>query len=83
MPLYRVKLVRRVPLDPIKGNPFLLAIDVLKPVPCRATYRQWEFEAKNEAEVRRWLKAAQKQRLANVLGFELESIEECVPAQGK
>lgn len=83
MPLYRVKLARRVPLVDVPRNPFLACIDVLKPIPCSTTYREWEFKARSEREVRRLLKEAQEQRLPNVVGFELESIErvDCVPAQ--
>lgn len=74
MPTYRVELVRHVPLVDMPRNPFLASIDVLKPIPCSTTARVWEFEAKNEREVRRLLKEAFEQNLPNVRGFHLGSI---------
>ena len=75
MPLYRVQLVRRVPLVKMPSNPFSAHLDVLKPIPCRDTYREWEFKARSEKHVRRLFEEAQKQRVNNVVGFEIHSIE--------
>lgn len=61
---FRVTLVRRKPWPEfMPRNPFLASIDVLKPVPCTATYRTWEFEARSERAVRRLLKEAREQNL--------------------
>lgn len=73
MPLFRVELDR---VDRLAGerdhNPFLRDIWSLPPV--HKTVRSWEFEAKNEAEVRKLLKEAYEQNLPNVRGFNLRSI---------
>jgi hypothetical protein len=74
MPMFRVELVRHVPLVDMPRNPFSAAIDVLKPIPCTTTARVWEFEAKSEREVRKLLDEAFKQNLPNVRGFHLGSI---------
>lgn len=75
MPLYRVQLVRHIPIVDMPRNPFLASIDVLEPIPCRTVTREWEFEARSEKEVRRLLKEAFDQRLPNVKGFHLGSVE--------
>lgn len=75
MPLYRVQLVRHIPLVDMPRNPFSLGIDVLKPIPCRAIYREWEFTARSEKQVRRLFDEAQKARVSNVIGFTIASIE--------
>lgn len=55
-------------------NPFLAPI----PAPGgthRMLVREWEFEARDEDEVRRLLKEAQDSGIGNVQGFSLRSIE--------
>jgi hypothetical protein len=75
MPLYRVTLARIESLEKTSRNPFCLGIDVLKPVRCRVTTRVWEFEARSERAVRRFFKQAVDQRLPNVVGYNIQSIE--------
>lgn len=67
--------IERVVESGLKGrNPFHpihVSIDATSRVACRV----WEFEAKDEAEVRKLFKEAQDQNLPNVRGFTLRSIE--------
>lgn len=74
MALYRVQLLRHIPLVDMPRNPFSAHLDVLKPIPCRTMAREWEVEAKSMKEVRRLLKEAQEQDLPNVRGFHLGEI---------
>jgi len=42
----------------------------------RVSVRRWEFEAKDEAEVRKLYQEAKKQKISGVIGYELSSITE-------
>jgi hypothetical protein len=53
-------------------NPFR-ARDIWRKRPC--THRIWEFQAKNEAEVRRLYQEAKDAKLPEIHGFDLLSIE--------
>jgi hypothetical protein len=76
MPKFKVELQRRNrSYDPSPyRNPFLMNINHLQGG--TATVRMWEFEADDEAHVRRLLAEAIEQGLENVRGFELRSITE-------
>lgn len=75
MPLFRVELDRVIHTPGERDhNPFLRDIWNLPPV--HRTVRSWEFEAKDEAEVRKLLKEAIAQNLPNVRGFNLRCITE-------
>jgi hypothetical protein len=67
-------MISRPELNPPNQNPFLIR-DVFA-VRGNVRYRTFEFDAKDEAEVRRLYTEAQKQRLPNVVGFDLCSITE-------
>jgi hypothetical protein len=58
-------------------NPFLTGIDNFPKV--ITTTRVWEFDAKDESEVRKHWRAAQSQGMANVAGFTLGRIEKVEP----
>jgi hypothetical protein len=72
MPIFRVKIEKPVQSSRMR-NPF-------RPISMNSkinTYvRVWEFEAKDEAEVRMYFEEAKKADLPNVKGYELKSIEQ-------
>lgn len=76
MPMFRVELQRRL-FRPGESptNPFLGGI----PRPGtthEVSIRRWEFEAKSEREVRKFIKEAFDHDLPNVRGYTLRSIEQ-------
>lgn len=77
MPRFKVALHRRV-RDGYGGhepNPFLAPL----PPPGKThtmAIREWEFEAKDEAEVRRLLQEARDKGVPGVQGYSLRSIEQ-------
>lgn len=77
MPRFKVALHRRI-RENYSGpdpNPFLAPL----PAPGRThamSVREWEFEARDEAEARRLLKEAQDAGVSNVRGYSLRSIEQ-------
>jgi hypothetical protein len=72
VPKFRVELERPAPREFFR-NPFRAPMpSVGATIPMRV--RSWEFEAKDEAEVRRLLQEAQDQDIDNVRGFRLRSI---------
>lgn len=71
MPLFRVKLIRH---DTRFRNSFLRCIGIYGRT--QSTIRMWEFEAKDEVEVRKFYNEAKERNLPHVRGFELCSIEE-------
>jgi hypothetical protein len=76
MPRFRVELHRRIRdnYHSPEPNPFLAPI----PAPGRTnsmSVRSWEFEAKDEDEVRKLLQEAHDKGIANVQGYSLRSIE--------
>lgn len=58
-------------------NPFR-ARDIFRKRPC--THRVWQFEAKDEAEVRRFYDEAKAANHENVRGFDLIRIEQISPS---
>jgi hypothetical protein len=72
VPKFKVE-IERIVESGLPPNPFrALTIDLSRT--SRSLVRSWEFEAKDEAEVRRLFKEAQEQKLPNVVGFRLRSI---------
>lgn len=76
MPRFKVALHRRIRdnYHSPEPNPFLAPL----PAPGRThsmSVREWELDARDEAEVRRLLKEAQDTGVANVRGYSLRSIE--------
>lgn len=75
MAKFRVELHRRIHRPGERAvNPFLAPM----PAPGQRSMmnvRSWEFEAKDEAEVRRLLEIAYERKYANVVGYTLRSIE--------
>lgn len=80
MPTFRVILSRRITPSRYgmpEPNPFLASL----PAPGKgATHvlREWVFEAKDEAEIKKLLDEARAAGIANVQGFSLQSIERIV-----
>lgn len=81
MPRYKVTLERLcTPVPPTRErNPFFVR-DIWNFEPRRVLLREWEMEAKDEAEVKRFLGEAREQNLVNVRGFTLRSIEKTTEA---
>lgn len=82
MPMFRVELDRRL-FRPGEHNrnPFYASI----PAPGKTiemSVRSWDFEAKDEAEVRKLLTDAQEQGIGNVRGYRLRSITLLHPSAG-
>ena len=78
MPKFKVELERPAPSEGQTRNPFVGGI-------CgniTMSIRSWEFEAKDEAEVRRLLDEAIAQNIPNVRGYRLRSIQEIRPGKG-
>ena len=74
MPMFKVELDRRIfAPGEIPRNPFLAGMPQLGATH-EVSVRAWEFEAKDEKEVRRLLDQAYKQDLPNVRGYKLRSI---------
>ena len=77
MPMFKVTLSKHSP--PHHGpmfNPFLIR-DLWAPsLRGSTTFRTWEFEAVDEDDVRRLFAEARAQRISQVEGFELASIEQ-------
>lgn len=79
MPLFKVIAERCTGCSSRDGhfNPFLVR-DIFSPGLPKVQYnvREWEFEAKDEDEVRQLFKDAQDAEIANVKGYTLQSIEQ-------
>lgn len=76
MSMYRVTLRSDTPVRRSDGreiNPFRIR-DIFG-VRAMRNYRIWEFEAADEAEVRRLYDEAKREDLPNVRGYSLASIE--------
>jgi hypothetical protein len=76
MPRFKVALHRRIRENyhSPEPNPFLAPIPA-PGVVHSMSIREWEFDAKDEDEVRRLLEEAREQGVANVAGYHLRSIE--------
>lgn len=72
MPMFRVTLDRVAANQDLPRNPFFCRIEHMPPV--RRLCRTWEFEAKDEADVRRLLDEARAAGVDNVRGFSLRQI---------
>lgn len=76
MAKFRVELQRCVRSGLGERNPFHVQLSNIS-LDTKSTYsvRMWEFEAKNEAEVRRLYEEAVEQNLPNVRGYTIRSIQ--------
>jgi hypothetical protein len=72
---FKVQLERPCANDGRPKNPFLIA-DIFNPnYRLRSLVREWEIEAKDEAEVRELVRQAHEADIDNVRGFRLRQIE--------
>lgn len=82
MPMFKVELERRIfGYGEGNRNPFLGGM----PTPGKTvdmSIRSWEFEAKDEAEVRALLAEAKSKDLGNVRGYHLRSIVQLPDSAG-
>lgn len=76
MAMYRVTIIKHGKL-PEGTNPFRANIYAMGMSP--SVERSWEFEADDEAEVRRLFNEAQDAGIPHVVGFELANITEISP----
>lgn len=77
MPKFRVS-IQRVVKSGLPPNPFV-PIQISMSARSRSLVRVWEFDAKDEAEVRRLFKEAQDQDAPYVRGFTMRSVEQIGP----
>jgi len=77
--IFRVQLEKRIhPYTELPVNPFLKPLDLNTRI--SMSIREWDIEAKNETEVRKFLKEAYDKGFANVRGYRLRSIEPLTPS---
>lgn len=74
MATFKVTLERRIHRAGESENPFT-PVHISPGSKSDFNLRSWEFEAKDEAEVRAYLDDAYKQRIPAVMGYNLRSIE--------
>lgn len=78
MPIFKVTLERRIAKRDEPTNPFT-PIHISMNARSEYSLRSWEFEAKDEREARKLLDEAYEQKIPNVMGYRLRSIERVEP----